>query len=334
MLTLAARSLDSQSRSRLRSITRSKSFDITAASGYQERTLDLVRRVLEIGSKLLSNVRHILAEDAQHGIVSGTLPDEETRTATFEENTESPLILIVVATEVELDSVLKASREHSGVDAKQITTANRTYFDLGTVGGARCMVVQTEMGSSSVGGSLSTTLTAIGELQARAVILTGIAFGVDDVKQSIGQLVISKQILCYELQRVGRTRSGHKEVVPRGDKCTAPPRLLSRFRSSGATWSGSKVHFGLILSGEKLIDDFDYREQLKSLFPEAIGGEMEGAGVYAAAREKNIDWIVVKAICDFADGRKRKNKKARQKTAAMNSARFVMRTISQGGVAA
>jgi nucleoside phosphorylase len=87
----------------------------------------------------------------------------------------------------------------------------------------------------------------------------------------------------------------------------------------------------LLLSGNKLVDNVDYRRQLTALAPDAIGGEMEGFGVYSAAARKNVDWVVVKAICDWADGRKRVRKKARQTEAATRSAEAVLHTLERGG---
>ena len=68
------------------------------------------------------------------------------------------------------------------------------------------------------------------------------------------------------------------------------------------------LSFGTILSGAKLVDSMDFRQQLRALEPEAIGGEMEGAGLYVACHDLKVDWILVKAICDFADGQKSRNK--------------------------
>jgi len=93
------------------------------------------------------------------------------------------------------------------------------------------------------------------------------------------------------------------------------------------------VHIGLLLSGEKLVDNYDFREQLRQLEPEAIGGEMEGAGLYAAAQRKRVDWLVIKAICDWADGEKGYQKQQRQQIAAENAAGFVMYVLKQGGLA-
>ena len=39
-----------------------------------------------------------------------------------------------------------------------------------------------------------------------------------------------------------------------------------------------------------------HSDQLISLSLEAIGGEMEGAGLYAAAQRKKVDWILVPDI--------------------------------------
>jgi hypothetical protein len=87
------------------------------------------------------------------------------------------------------------------------------------------------------------------------------------------------------------------------------------------------VRFGVLLTGDKLVDKFDYREQLRTFEPEAIGGEMEGAGLYAACQDKKVDWILVKAICDWADGNQAQDKDARQRTAALNAANFVLHAL-------
>jgi nucleoside phosphorylase len=78
----------------------------------------------------------------------------------------------------------------------------------------------------------------------------------------------------YELQRIGA------EIHLRGDKPHASTNLLSRLRNADLLWDGAKVRFDLVLSGQKLVDDIDFWDQLRGFEPEAIGGEMEGAGLY------------------------------------------------------
>ena len=99
------------------------------------------------------------------------------------------------------------------------------------------------------------------------------------------------------------------------------------------TWENAKIRFGLIISGAKLVDNVDYRDELKSLAPELIGGEMEACGVHVACEGTGVGWVVVKSICDWADGKKGRGKSKKQTLAAKNAAEFVMQTICAGGLA-
>jgi hypothetical protein len=134
---------------------------------------------------------------------------------------------------------------------------------------------------------------------------------------------VAKQLHMYEPQRRGTDR-----VIPRGDKASASPRLLQRFRNAKLDWKTANVHFGLVLSGEKLIDDAEFVQELLSHEPEAIGGEMEGAGLYGACLAAKKDWILVKAVCDWADGKKSKDETERQLKAARNAALFVWHALA------
>jgi len=164
-----------------------------------------------------------------------------------------------------------------------------------------------------------------------AIIMVGIAFGIAPERQRIGEILVSKQLLAYELQRVGTSVSSEAVVRSRGDRPSASPRLLDRFRNGEMDWTGAQVRFGLVLSGDKLVDNQDFRDKLLAMEPEAIGGEMEGAGLYAAAQRQKVDWLLVKGICDYADGNKHQDKDKRQQTAARNAARFVLHVLRQGG---
>jgi nucleoside phosphorylase len=240
-------------------------------------------------------------------------------------------VLLVTVTEVETMAV---RRLFTGVGKHFI--GDKTYYDLEDVGGAKVFLVQSEMGSGGQGGTIRTIEKGIDILSPSAVIMVGIAFGVDPKKQRIGDILVSEQILDYDLLRVGSGPDHGSVIVSRGDKAAASPRLLNRFRDGAMEWrqanEPAKVKFGLILSGAKLVDNLDFREQLRAFGPDAIGGEMEGAGLYAAAQGNKVDWILVKAICDWADGSKSGNKQARQELAATNAARFTNSVIKQGGL--
>ncbi|MCC2956434.1 NACHT domain-containing protein [Massilia sp. IC2-477] len=170
-----------------------------------------------------------------------------------------------------------------------------------------------------------------------AVIAVGIAFGVDETNQSLGQVLVSNFICNYELAKVHRNGLvSFRGARPPGSRALikALHHLDQRYQNSitGAFWP--QVRFGGLLSGEKLVDNIDYRESLKKEVgqDDIIGGEMEAVGVHAALDGHPVDWVVVKAICDWADGNKSKNKKRQQQDAAANAAQVVKALLADGGL--
>jgi nucleoside phosphorylase len=251
------------------------------------------------------------------------------------EDNRKPLqadILLVTATDVECQAVLRFFTQKLDRPFKRHFGENNTYFDLGIVAGTRIALVQSEMGAGGPNGALLTVYDAIKELSPSSVVMVGIAFGVDQKKQDIGDVLVSQQLLGYEFQRVGIGPAGQLEIQARGPRPQASPWLLNRFRSSVPDWHGSKAEFGLILSGDKLADNREFRDDLLRLAPDAIGGEMEGMGLYSAAERLKVDWILIKSICDWADGYKYYEKEQRQKQAAENAVSFTLHVVERGGL--
>lgn len=237
-------------------------------------------------------------------------------------------VLLVTVNRIETEAILKAAHSH-----QQEYATNITYYDLGEEGGVQLYLVRSGMGTTGPAASTVTISEAIDHLEPTAIILTGIAFGVDPREQEIGQVLISEQVFSYGPQRSSTMPNNRHRRISRGDRALASPRLIDRFRDGEIGWTESKLSFGLILSGDMLIDNVNVRDELIKLEPEAIGGEMEAAGLYSIAVRKKIDWIVVKAICDWADGNKGENKEVNQKLAARSAANFIFSVIRRGGLA-
>lgn len=239
--------------------------------------------------------------------------------------------LILVATDVERDAVLDKIRQ-IGNTPNVLFGGGRAYYDLGYIHGRRIALVKVAMGASTVGGSISTTMRMLDHLSPRYIIMIGIAFGVDVSKQKLGTVLVSRKVLGYEQQRVGTAEDdGSRSIRARGSITDASPELVSLFEATAGIWNEAPVEVGLMLSGEKLVDNVDFREDLKSIAGgEAIGGEMEGIGLVVAAAEKPTPWVIVKAICDWADGKKSEQKKERQLTAARNAVSFMFRALQIG----
>ena len=230
-------------------------------------------------------------------------------------------VLLVTATHVESKAVLDVFGQATAQNAQQHPIDGWIYFDLGTINGMRLFLVQSEAGAVGPGGSSQTVQRGIEALSPMAIIMVGIAFGMNEERQALGDILVTTQLCQYELQRVGKKR------IQRSDKPRASPQLISHLRNAQLLWQGPEVHFGLVLTGEKLVDNIDFREQLRKLEPEAIGGEMEGAGLYVSCLDQKVDWILVKGISDWADGNKSQDKDARQQSAATNAAAFVLHAL-------
>jgi nucleoside phosphorylase len=253
------------------------------------------------------------------------------RTQTHDECKEVcvPRIGILVATEVERLAVLKKMRPPRNKRAVlQVYSGNNTCF-VGRLGVTDIVLCMTAMGSVGRDASMMVTVEIIQSWELAAVIMVGIAFGKDSAKQGIGNVLVSDRIIPYEPERVGVNSS-----EDRGNTILAGTVLLNRFRNV-VGWNfkapnGRRCGFqtGSMLSGEKLVDNDDFKRRLFERYPTAIGGEMEGAGVAAAAARKSREWIIVKAICDWGDGTKTKQ---HQGFAAASSIDLVEHVLNQVG---
>jgi len=241
-------------------------------------------------------------------------------------------VLLMTAKLEETKAVIAACEQETGISYVSEFGRVGVYYDLHIIGGARTFLVQSEQSKGGPGGAILTAQDGIRELSPSAIILVGVGFGMQIKGQRMGDILISHQLLDYELQRVGQDQDGVYIICSRGARADASTRLLARIYNGLLNWTEPAAHVGLLLSGDKLVDNVDFREQLRRIEPEAIGGEMEGAGLYAAAQREHVDWIVIKAVCDWADGKKNYQKTKRQQVAEVNAAKFTVHILRQGGL--
>jgi nucleoside phosphorylase len=239
-------------------------------------------------------------------------------------------VVLVTVNDIETDEVT-ATLEGAGYRARIEIGPVNTYWVYGPVGNAVVAHVRSGMGSSGQGGSALTTIDAIRDLHPGAILGVGVAFGIDPDEQPIGQLLLSERLTEYERAKIGVGPSGQTIVLNRGASAEASPRLVGRFRDARLSSLGIDVRAGEMLSGEKLIDNPYFKSALLNRFPEAIGGEMEGAGVQAASGREGTEWLVVKAVCDYAN-EKNFDRTRRQKLAASQAAKAVLRVLELGGL--
>jgi len=242
------------------------------------------------------------------------------------------LILLITATEIEADALLQKLSPLNGQDSILNVHYNNHTYNVAKLSQYNVVHVQcASMGMIKRDASITTTMEAIDDWNPDAVIMLGIAFGKDERTQKIGDVLVSKSIIDYDSQRISKD-----SITLRNNDVESGKLLYSRF-SAAKYWRHSltksttaKIICGAILSGSKLIDNPDYKSDLLTLYPSAVGGEMEGYGIYSSCTSKNIyEWIIVKGICDWADGNKNSGKVAKQKRAAESAVSLCYTVFSQ-----
>ena len=195
------------------------------------------------------------------------------------------------------------------------------------------LVFQGKQGISGPDGAQELTRVSIALFKNLKLI---ISLGVCGTMGRLGDVIVSSRIDGCDHYKVAG-----KEMINRSLRCE-PGINIQKFLSIGAnTWSfqctkpeyqnsripeyKAKVVFKPMLSGSPLIASGEFRDWLKnSVSREAGGVEMEGIGVVngisIAEKRDQIEFIIVKAGCDYADESKSKEW---QPVAAMAAADFV-----------
>ena len=246
-------------------------------------------------------------------------------------------LLLFVATRTELLQLLEVAVDFGfgGARRKIPRRAGRatTYYDLGLVGLRHVMVVKTAIGPFTHGGSASRAIHCLIETQAQGLIAVGMAFGTLPRDQQLGQILIATGILPYDscIVRSGQTTSSqHEYKKVRSHK--ASESLLAEFRRAIPS-SQIKVHLGLMLSGGATIQCESFRELLARRCGHGkgepvVGGDMESVGLLSACEPDRPNWLIVKAISDFADHDRDAVINKGRPLACRNAAAFVLTTLA------
>jgi nucleoside phosphorylase len=170
-----------------------------------------------------------------------------------------------------------------------------TYLDA-----LQILHVRTSAGSGGVHGSGLSSAKFLAMDDLSYAYSVGICFGSYPDKQKLGDVIVSDRIEPYELAAV---RGGSHQR--RGIPLVCDNMAIAYARGSRISFSGKfSILVGPMLSGEKLVDEASFRQDLLDDYPHAIGGEMEGHGLAASARDRNVPFALIKGICDFASGKK------------------------------
>jgi len=161
-----------------------------------------------------------------------------------------------------------------------------------------------------------------------AMISVGVVCGIQR-KVKMFDVLVSSKIVDYDKVKVE-----HEEFLQKQEIIVLPQ--LTKWFTQSVVWPNDtikkrlnnnsiavpNVKSGIILSGFHLLDDSTMKATLIESVPEAIGIEMEVAHLFSAA---TANVIIIKAVCDFGDG---KDSKLYQPTAALLAADLVHKWLS------
>jgi len=244
--------------------------------------------------------------------------------------------LFVTANENETNALLEDKNFFNYTEIPSSKKSDVNFYNFGTFGAFE--VVHFELikqASINADAALLSISDAIEEFHPDAVVLVGIAFGKDygekgDYYQHIGDILVSEKVIDYESGKVNDNTIQSDGSLPECGRV-----LLSVFKHRKKEWHyrignrEARCYFGSMLSGDKVVDDKDFKKQLFDRYPRAIGGEMEGRGAYAACRKNGLtEWVIIKGICDWGDGKKGKNKTTNQIIAAKSTVSYLKHVFS------
>lgn len=238
-------------------------------------------------------------------------------------------ILLVTAVETERDSVLRLMEPYPNHDGI-LKVHDHPISYLGKFGAFNTAVIMCEVGSIGLNAACDAIKNGISQFKPRAVIMVGIAGGRSPKKQKVGDVLISSFLIPYDSKRVEADITKYTAAYPPSnaalrDLCKSVHGWDFR-RPDGAKCNVHRP--GPILTGGTLLDNLEEKVKLFKEFEkqDPIGMEMEGSGLYTAA-EKEVPWIVIKAISDWGDGKKNERRSHRD-VASASSASFVHHVLS------
>ena len=239
------------------------------------------------------------------------------------------VLLLMVANDNELDAAMCYLTKSK----VQVLHSKGNIYHVGKWGEIpAALIKQIEQGTSGPNGSQELTCLSLSVFKNVKVI---IGLGVCGTKGRLGDVIVSSRIdEC-------KFKVGAKQLIDRGNRFPPGSNITKFLQFNNRIWSfqctkpgveayKSKVVFQPMLSGTPLIAKGEYRDQLlQDVSQESGGVEMEGIGIIdglrIAKKFGQVEFIIVKAGCDYADESKNKEW---QPVAAMAAADFVYNQLS------
>lgn len=227
---------------------------------------------------------------------------------------------IICAMEEELKSLLlNLDNAHEQV------IANAKYFS-GKINGQNVVLVQSGIGKVQAAVNAA---FLVQNFTVDCLINSGSAGGIGD-GMHVGDIVLSTGTAYHDADA---TAFGYKKgQLPGQPLIYKADEKLRKLVKDAAEKNGMKVHEGLIVSGDQFIDSIEKINRIKSIFPEALCSEMEGAAVGQVAHDFNVPYLVIRAMSDVGDEEASQSFDEFVIDAGKRSAKMILTLLSKGAL--
>jgi adenosylhomocysteine nucleosidase len=198
---------------------------------------------------------------------------------------------IVSAMHEELSAVLALMP-----DEHKVTRAGRDFFD-GHLHGKPVVAVLSRIGKVA---AATTAALLIDRFHVDRIVFTGVAGGLA-AGVARGDVVIADAFMQHDL-----------DASPIFPKYEVPLYGVDRFATDAAltrelaaavarALPGTRVHRGLVASGDRFVSTNAESRALQAALPEALAVEMEGAAIAQVCHDFGVPFAAVRTISDRAD---------------------------------
>jgi adenosylhomocysteine nucleosidase len=198
---------------------------------------------------------------------------------------------VVSAMQQELASVLALMP-----DERKVAVAGREFFD-GHLHGQPVVAVLSRIGKVA---AATTAALLIDRFKVDRIVFTGVAGGLAP-GVARGDVVIATSFLQHDL-----------DASPIFTKWEVPLYGLERFATDAALTAqladavhralpGTRVHRGLVVSGDRFVATTSESRALQSALPDALAVEMEGAAIAQVCHDFGVPFAAVRTVSDRAD---------------------------------
>lgn len=251
-----------------------------------------------------------------------TVPDSDGVVKDIEEAFGRCKVVILSANRIEGIAITRLLKDKEINDGPLLSCfEGSTEFQFAKVDGVPILhILPGNTSSFSPDGSFNALMKALRHFRddnrPRFVFSVGVAFGQEPGRQSLGDVLISDRLVCYDAFNKlsdGKLKLNRDDVVAVGGNIFTvckpisedDPDGPSRYQIKGQPVGTFKWFKGPLLTGGTVLSDADEKILLNKAAldqgVEVVGGEMEGSGVYFACHSvtPDIPFLVVKGICDW-----------------------------------